>query len=141
MFPLLPNSQSSTYVFISVFFLSHMPCFCQQLVIYMYKNKVMIIKWFFFLGGSEQVIHNLQKWQQDASRFKISSNTDRLSDLKKIALEKGYRISDNEGSGNCMFYALSEQLETVKRVKIHHFELRRSLVQYLREHPKNVSIW
>ena len=118
-----------------------MPCFCQQLVIYMYKNKVMIIKLFFFLGGSEQVIHNLQKWQQDAGRCKISSNTDRLSDLKKIALEKGYRISDNEGSGNCMFYALSEQLETVKRVKIHHFELRRSLVQYLREHPKNVSIW
>ena len=62
----------------------------------------------FFLGGSEQVIHNLQKWQQDAGRCKISSNTDRLSDLKKIALEKGYRISDNEGSGNCMFYALSE---------------------------------
>ena len=40
-----------------------------------------------------------------------------------------------------MFYALSEQLEIVKRVKIHHFELRRSLVQYLREHPKMVSIW
>ena len=39
-----------------------------------------------------------------------------------------------------MFYALSEQLETVKGVKIHHFELRRSLVQYLREHPKQVSI-
>ena len=118
-----------------------MPRFCQQLVIYMYKNKVMIIKLFFFLGGSEQVIHNLQKWQQDAGRCKISSNTDRLSDLKKIASEKGYRISDNEGSGNCMFYALSEQLETVKRVKMYHFELRRSLVQYLREHPKNVSIW
>ena len=40
-----------------------------------------------------------------------------------------------------MFYALSEQLETVKEVKIHHFELRRSLVQYLREHPKLVSIF
>ncbi|XP_027055671.1 uncharacterized protein LOC113682710 isoform X1 [Pocillopora damicornis] len=38
-----------------------------------------------------------------------------------------------------MFYALSEQLETVKGVKIHHFELRRSLVQYLREHPKLVD--
>ena len=40
-----------------------------------------------------------------------------------------------------MFYALSEQLETVKGVKINHFELRQFLVQYLREHPKNVSIW
>ena len=40
-----------------------------------------------------------------------------------------------------MFYALSEQLEIVEGVKIHHFELRQSLVQYLREHPKLVSIW
>ena len=40
-----------------------------------------------------------------------------------------------------MFYALSEQLEIVREERIHHFELRRSLVQYLREHPKQVSIW
>ena len=86
-------------------------------------------------------MRNLQQWQQNASRYKISSNTDPLSDLKKIALEKGYRISDNPGSGNCMFYALSEQLEIVRRVKIHHLQLRHSLVQYLREHPKQVSIW
>ena len=65
----------------------------------------------------------------------------KFTDLRKTASEKGYRVSDNLGLGNCMFYALSEQLEIVKRVKIHHFELRRSLVQYLREHPKMVSIW
>ena len=40
-----------------------------------------------------------------------------------------------------MFYALSEQLETVKGVKINHIDLRQLLVQYLRKHPKNVSIW
>ena len=40
-----------------------------------------------------------------------------------------------------MFYALSEQLEIVKGVKITHLELRHSLVQYLREYPKLVSIW
>ena len=40
-----------------------------------------------------------------------------------------------------MFYALSEQLEIVKGVKINHLELRHSLVQYLREYPKLVSIW
>ena len=38
-----------------------------------------------------------------------------------------------------MFYALSEQLEIVKRVKIHHFELKRFFVQYLREHSKLVG--
>ena len=78
-----------------------------------------------------------QQWQKHASSCKISSNTDLLSDFKK----KGYRISNNPGSGNCMFYALSEQLEIVQRVEIHHFELRHSLVQYLKEHPKLVSIW
>ena len=40
-----------------------------------------------------------------------------------------------------MFYALSEQLEIVREERIRHFELRQSLVQYLREHPKLVSIW
>ena len=39
-----------------------------------------------------------------------------------------------------MFYALSEQLEIFIGERIHHFELRCSLVQYLREHPKQVSI-
>ena len=38
-----------------------------------------------------------------------------------------------------MFYALSEQLEIVKGIKIQHAELRQSLVQYLRKNPKLVS--
>ena len=38
-----------------------------------------------------------------------------------------------------MFHALSEQLETVKGIKIQHGQLRQSLVQYLRENPKLVS--
>ena len=37
-----------------------------------------------------------------------------------------------------MFYALSEQLETVKGIKIQHGQLRQSLIQYLRENPKLV---
>ena len=70
---------------------------------------------------------------------KISSNTDLLAELGKIASDKGFVISDNEGSGNCMFYALSEQLNLVKGIKISHGELRRSIVQYLRNNPKMVS--
>jgi hypothetical protein len=49
-------------------------------------------------------------------------------------------ISDNEGSGNCMFYALSEQLLIVKGIKVSHGELRQSIVQYLRKNPKLVSL-
>ena len=75
--------------------------------------------------------------QLDAS--KVKSRTDLLLGLRKIALDRGFRISDNEGLGNCMFYALSEQLEIVKGIKIPHCELREILVQYLRDNPKLVS--
>ena len=81
---------------------------------------------------------NLQQMQRDVS--KVSSNTDLLAELEKIASDKGFVISDNEGSGNCMFYALSEQLNFVKGIKIPHGELRRSIVQYLRKNPKLVSL-
>jgi len=71
---------------------------------------------------------------------KVYSNTDLSTELKKIASDKGFVISDNEGSGNCMFYALSEQLNLVKGIKISHAELRQSIVQYLRKNPKLVSL-
>ena len=38
-----------------------------------------------------------------------------------------------------MCYALSEQLEIVKGIKIRHGELRQILVQYLKSNPKLVS--
>ena len=81
---------------------------------------------------------NLQRMQHDIS--KVSSDTDLLAELEKIASDKGFVISDNEGSGNCLFHALSEQLNLVKGIKISHGELRRSIVQYLRNNPKLVSL-
>ena len=81
---------------------------------------------------------NLQQMQCDVN--KVRSNTDLLAELEKIASDKGFVISDNEGSGNCMFYALSEQLNSVKGIKISHGELRQSIVQYLRKNPKLVSL-
>ena len=80
---------------------------------------------------------NLRQMQRGVS--KVSSNTDLSAELEKIASEKGFVISDNEGSGNCMFYAVSEQLNLVKGIKISHGELRRSIVQYLRKNPTLVS--
>jgi len=77
---------------------------------------------------------NLQQMQRHVS--KSYSNTDLSTELKKIASDKGFVISDNQGSGNCMFYALSEQLNLVKGIKISHAELRQSIVQYLRKNPK-----
>ena len=38
-----------------------------------------------------------------------------------------------------MFFALAEQLDLIKGIKISHDELRRIIVQHLRENPKLVS--
>jgi len=81
---------------------------------------------------------NLQQMQHSVS--KVNINTDLSAELEKIASDKGFVVTDNEGSGNCMFYALSEQLNLVKGIKISHGELRQSIVQYLRNNPNLVSL-
>ena len=91
----------------------------------------------YFVGSLNQIIQELQQMQLSASRVK--SRTDLSLGLRNIASERGFRISDNKGLGNCMFYALSEQVEIVKGIKIPHGELRQTLVQYLRSNPKLVS--
>ena len=88
-------------------------------------------------GVLERTLQNLQRMQLCVST--VNDNTTFTEKLATIASDKGFRISDNQGSGNCMFHALSEQLEIVKRIKIQHGKLRESLVQYLRENPKLVS--
>ena len=82
---------------------------------------------------------DVQQMQRDASKVS-SSTSDLLAEFEKIVSDKGLVMSDNEGSGNCMFYALSEQLNLVKGIKISHGELRQSIVQYLRKNPKLVSL-
>ena len=91
----------------------------------------------YFVGSLNQIIQELQQMQLSASRVK--SRTDLSLGLRNIASDRGFRISDNKGLGNCMFFALSEQVEIVKGIKIPHGELRQTLVQYLRSNPKLVS--
>ena len=96
------------------------------------KSKIILL-----LGLLERTIQNLQGMQLCAST--VNNDTTLTEELTTIVSDKGFRISDNQGSGNCMFHALSEQLEIVKGIKIQHGQLRQSLVQYLRENPKLVS--
>ena len=70
---------------------------------------------------------------------KSNKKTELSEDLQKIAADKGFIISDNPASGNCMFYALSEQLQSVKRIKISDRELRKKLVEFLAKYPSLVS--
>ncbi|XP_022810285.1 uncharacterized protein LOC111347291 [Stylophora pistillata] len=88
-------------------------------------------------GSLDRIIQKLQQMQIDAS--KVKRRRDLSLGLPKIASDKGFRIVDNEGSGNCMFYALSEQLEIVKGIKIPHGRLRQTLVYYIRANPTLVS--
>ena len=60
------------------------------------------------------------------------------SNLRTVAAKKGFLVSDNQASGNCLFYALSEQLKSVKGIQISHKELRNTLVQFLRENANQV---
>ena len=99
-----------------------------------HRNKPEII---LVLGMLERTLQNLQRMQLYAST--VNNSITLTEELTTFVSEKGFRISDNQGSGNCMFLALSEQLETVKGIKIQHGQLRQSLVQYLRENPKLVS--
>ena len=68
----------------------------------------------------------------------MSKESNLSADLIKIASEKGFIISENPASGNCMFYALSEQLQSVKRSEISERELLETLVGFLRENSKLV---
>ena len=89
------------------------------------------------LGLLRRTIQNLQRMQLCAST--VNNSTTLTEELTTIVSDKGFKISDNQGSGNCMFHALTEQLETVKGIKIQHGQLRQSLVQYLMKNPKLVS--
>ena len=76
----------------------------------------------------------LEVWEE-TGKTELSVN------LKRMALENGLVISDNQGKGNCMFFALSEQLDHVKGIKLSHSQLRGTIVQYLRDNPTLVSLF
>ena len=89
--------------------------------------------------AGELVFLALQKIKLEARRE--ASKTQLSLNLERIALEKGFVISDNQGDGNCMFFALSEQLDRIKGIKITHEELRRIVGQYLKDNPRLVSVF
>ena len=79
----------------------------------------------------------LQNLQCDAEQVGKKNNLP--SDLRAIAANKGFLVSENQASGNCLFHALSEQLQSVKGIQISHKELRKTLVQFLDENPNLVG--
>ena len=82
------------------------------------------------------IIHDLQQMKCNERTYK---KTNLSVDLQKIAADRGFIMCDTPASGNCMFYALSQQQQSVKGVNISHRELRKDLVQFLEKFPNLVS--
>ena len=82
------------------------------------------------------MLPSLQNLRCDADQ--VGNKTILPSNLRTVAAKKGFLVSDNQASGNCLFYALSEQLKSVKGIQISHKELRNTLVQFLRENANQV---
>lgn len=97
------------------------------------------IIFFYLLFSVKDNLFDLQQIKLDAER-RVKTSKVLLADIEKVALSRGFKVSDNPESGNCMFYALSEQLELVKGIKIRHENLRKTLVQFLKENPELVSL-
>ena len=93
----------------------------------------------FCLLAAISIIHDLHRMPCNLNKFrKLSSSSE---ELQKIASDKGFIICDNPGSGNCMFHALSEQLQSVKGIQISETELRKKLVEFLGNCHRLVSQW
>ena len=72
----------------------------------------------------------------------VNKITGLSEELRRIASDKGFIISensDNSAPGNCMFDALSKQLQIVKGIQISHSELRKIIVQSLGNFSNLVS--
>ena len=85
---------------------------------------------------AENILPSLQNLRCDADQ--VRNKTNLPSNLRTVAAKEGFLVSDNQASGNCLFYALSEQLKSVKGIQISHKELRNTLVQFLRENANQV---
>ena len=125
--------EALVFLFTSKFLLVGLRLLSSSRRLFRFFHAVRLIKTSSFLGSLDRII----QMQLDAS--KVKSRIDLSLALRNIASDRGFRMSDNEGLGNCMFHALSEQLETVRGIKIPHGKLRQNLVQYLRNKPKLVS--
>ena len=88
---------------------------------------------------AQNMLPSLQNLRCDADQ--VCNKTILPSNLRTVAAKKGFLVSDNQASGNCLFYALSEQLKSVKGIQISHKELRNTLVQFLRENANLVRQW
>ena len=93
---------------------------------------------FYKIITAKQAFSKLQAMHHDADN--CTKKADLSQGLQMNASKKGLYIVGNEGKGNCMFHALCDQLKFKKEIVITHQELRKKLVEYLRQHPSLVGV-
>ena len=84
----------------------------------------------------ERHISILPQIEQQAWEDTNDNKTWLFENFKK----KGFLMSVNEGEGNSMFLALSEQLHLKKGITMSQAELRKTVVLYLKKNPTQVSV-
>ena len=89
-----------------------------------------------FIGG---VTYDALRLTGELEAYRSADKTEPSLNLRKVAFERGFVISDNQGEGNCMFLAISEQLKLIKGMKFSDKELRKNVVRYLKDNPRLVS--
>ena len=89
-----------------------------------------------FRLSAAQVFTDLR--QLHAETDQVRKKVDLPTDLEKNAKSKGFVMLDNPGNGDCMFYALADQLKLVRGLDLSHGDLRQKLVAFLETHPKLV---
>ncbi|CAH1780655.1 unnamed protein product, partial [Owenia fusiformis] len=70
----------------------------------------------------------------NSERINLNTSTP-LGLIEDVVTKHGLTIVDNEGSGDCLFQALSHQLAYTKTANIDHIDLREKLVKYAKHHP------
>ena len=87
---------------------------------------------FYFIFSAKQL--------SDLVQLHLENDKERclISNLAKKAAIEGFIIQDNDGGGNCMFQALSRQLEIKLGFPISHGDLRNEIVEYLKNNRKLV---
>lgn len=60
--------------------------------------------------------------------------------LKQIALDKGFEVVDNPGDGDCMYHALSHQLNLEGISCVSYKELRATIADYVEQVSCSYSV-
>ena len=83
----------------------------------------------------------LRALMKSISKANVTSKASQLKiNLQRAGLKIRRRVPKD---GNCLFHALCDQLKRIRNSRVRYMELRRSVIEYMRNHPtvvRNVNL-